>query len=175
MDGGERSRVRKVGDTGECRGQIVQVTPQRLAGVARCRHVGIAEPQRLRIAGSGPVGKPIEAVALADDALGKFAGQNSIRLVHGGNGTGMLSAKLRISASIAAMRRCSGDTPFVVSDVPLGRPGIEGGNLRCQKVDGRFKLFEALALGGQGTDGEVANAFRDLVAKDRRVRPRSWT
>jgi hypothetical protein len=70
------------------------------------------------------------------------------------------------------LRRCGdaelqlGDTPFVVSDVPLGRPGIEGGNLRCQKVDSRFKLFEALALRGQETDGEVANALWDLVPKD---------
>lgn len=67
------------------------------------------------------------------------------------------------------MRRAAlqlGDTPFVVANVPLGRLGIEGGNLRGQKVDGRFKLFEALPFGGQETDGEVANAFRDLVAKD---------
>src|SRR5205823_3045614 len=87
----------------------------------------IAEPQILRIAESGPVGKPIEAVALADDALGKFAGQNSIRLVPGGNGTEMLfgeAAHFRVDRGDAAIQL--GDTPFAIANVrSVGRGSRE--------------------------------------------------
>ena len=74
------------------------------------------------------------------------------------------AAHLRVDRGDTALQL--GYAPFAVADVPLGRSHIEGGNFRRQKIDGRFKLLEPLAFGGQETDCEVANTLRDLIAQD---------
>ena len=74
------------------------------------------------------------------------------------------AAHFRIDCGHATLQL--GDPPFAIRDVALYWSGIKGGNLRRQKIDGRFQLLEALALRCQEADRQIANAFGDMVAKD---------
>jgi hypothetical protein len=57
-------------------------------------------------------------------------------------------------------------TPFTVGDVAFRRPGIEGSDLRREKIDGCLKLLKPFAFGGKEADRQVTNPFRDLVTEN---------
>ena len=130
-------------------------------------YILVTEIRLVGVRKRGPVGKPGAAVAVADDLLGKFDGQNAIRIGTGADTVEMLlgeATHLGINPGDAALQ--FGDAPLAVGDVALGRPGIEGSDFRGENIDGCLKLLEPFAFGGKEADRQVANPFRDLITQN---------
>ncbi len=167
VDCSKRRGIGKIGNAGKGCTQVVQIAPERFAGGAGGGYILVTEIQRRGVRKRGPVGKPSAAVAVADNLLGKFDGQNAIRIDTGADTAEMLlgeAAHLGINPDDPAFQL--DDTPLAVGDVTLGRPSIEGSDFRGENIDGCLKLLERFAFGGQEADRQVANPFRDLVPQN---------